>query len=164
MLTDQPGLPHIRITFPLAKEQLTQERVQRLLLTSQLLATTTVLLVKSSKEPLQDQQSPLLGIGLLSRGHENGGVFGPVGGVLGEGGCGQDEGRSCQGRQITVEGGDGLENRLMYEVQELKNEYNRPRGPTLTKLVHEPLLAAGTALWGSLDDITGKEWSFLRKY
>lgn len=79
--------------------------------------------MQGSKEPLQNQQSPLLRIGLLSRGHENGGVFGPVGGVLGEGGCGQDEGRSCQRRQIPVEGGDGLENRLMYEVQELKNEY-----------------------------------------
>jgi len=48
LLTDQGGLAHLRIRVvaqPLADKQLTQEGVERLLLTAKLLATAAVLLV-----------------------------------------------------------------------------------------------------------------------
>jgi hypothetical protein len=44
------------------------------------------LLVKGSEEPLEDEEGSLLGIGLLGGSNKDGGVFGPVGGVLGQGG------------------------------------------------------------------------------
>lgn len=105
MLTDQLGLAQVRVAVcePFAYEELTQERVQRLLLTTQLLATTAVLLVESSEEPLEDEECSFLGVGLFGGSDKYGGVFGPVGGVLGQGGGRQDK-RGCrEGREISVE-------------------------------------------------------------
>lgn len=96
LFTDQGSLPYFRVTHPFADKQLSQERVQRLLLTTELLTTAAVLLAQCAEEPLENQQSTLRGIGLLSWCHEEGGVFGPVGGILGERGSRQDEGRSGQ--------------------------------------------------------------------
>lgn len=106
LFTDQVGLAHLRIRLvgkPLADEQLTQEGVERLLLTAQLLATAAVLLVEGCEEPFEDEESPLLGIGLPGGSDEDSGVLRPVGRVLGERGGGQDERRSSQGGEITVE-------------------------------------------------------------
>jgi hypothetical protein len=43
--------------------------------------------VQGSKEPLEHEEGTLLGIGLLSGRDEDGRMFGPVGRILGEGGC-----------------------------------------------------------------------------
>lgn len=88
MLTEQLSLSQVRVAVgePLAEEEFTQEGIQRLLLTSELLATTAVLLVKGSEEPLENEEGSLLGVGLLGGSDKDGGVFGPVGGVLGQGG------------------------------------------------------------------------------
>lgn len=88
LLTEQLGLSEVRVAVgePLAEEEFTQEGVQRFFLASQLLATTAVLLVKGSEEPLEDEESSLLRIGLLGGSDEDGGVFGPVGRVLSKGG------------------------------------------------------------------------------
>lgn len=86
LFTDQESLSHFGITRPLADEQLSEERVQRLLLTTEFLATAAILLVQSGEEPFENQEGTLLGIGLLGWCHENGWMFSPVGGVLGEGG------------------------------------------------------------------------------
>lgn len=96
MLTDQGSLPHFSVTRPFTDKQLSQERVQRLLLTAELLATAAVLLVQCAEEPLENQERTLRGVGLLGWSHEDGRVFGPVGGVFGEGGSRQDKGRSSQ--------------------------------------------------------------------
>ena len=106
LLTDQVGLAHLRVRLvgqPLADKQLTQERVEGLLLTAQLLATAAVLLMQGGEEPLEDEESPLFGIGLSARSDEDGRVLSPVGRVLGERGGGQDERRGGQGGEITVE-------------------------------------------------------------
>lgn len=88
LLTEQLGLSQVRVAVgePLAEEEFTQEGIQRLLLTSKLLTTTAVLLVKGSEEPLENEEGSLLGVGLLGGSDKDGGVFGPVGGVFGQGG------------------------------------------------------------------------------
>lgn len=96
MFTDEISLADLRVTLPLADEQLSQERVQRLLLATKLLATTAVLLVKSTEEPLEDQKSTLRGIGFLGWCDKDGGVLGPVGRVFSQGGGRQNKGRSSQ--------------------------------------------------------------------
>lgn len=90
LLTDQSGLAHVRVgavSKPLADEQLSQEGVQRLLLATELLTSAAVLLVQGGEEPLEHEEGTLLGISLLSGRDEDGGVFSPVGRVLGERGC-----------------------------------------------------------------------------
>lgn len=67
--------------------------------------------MQGGEEPLEDEESPLFGIGLPARSDEDGRVLSPVGRVLGERGGGQDERRGSQGGEITVEGGDRLRNR-----------------------------------------------------
>lgn len=109
MLTDQGGLAHVRIGIPLAKEQLSQERVQGLLFATELLTATAVLLVKSAEEPLQDSQGSLLRVCFFCGSHKQGWVFGPVGRIFGQGGGREDKGRGGQGGKISVEGGDRLE-------------------------------------------------------
>jgi hypothetical protein len=52
--------------------------------------------VQCAEEPLENQESTLGGVGLLGWCHEDGGVLCPVGGIFGEGGSRQDEGRSSQ--------------------------------------------------------------------
>lgn len=87
LLTEQLGLTQVRVAAicePLADKEFTQEGIQRLLLTSKLLATAAILLVESSEEPFEDKEGSLLGVSLLSRSDEDSGVFGPVGGVLGQ--------------------------------------------------------------------------------
>jgi len=87
LLTEQLGFTKVRVAVvePLANKELTQERVERLLLTPQLLTSTAILLVKCSEEPLEDEKSSLLRIGFLGGSDEDGGVFGPIGGIFGQG-------------------------------------------------------------------------------
>lgn len=111
LLADQGGFAHFRIgniPHPLSEKQLAQKRVQRLLLTAELLAPAAVLLVQGAEEPLKDEESALLRVGLSGGGNENGRVFCPVGRILGERGGGKDEWRRGQGGQVSSEGGDGL--------------------------------------------------------
>lgn len=92
MLTDQAGLAHVFIAIPLANKKLSEERVQRLLLATQFLATAAVLLAKGAEEPFQDGEGSLLGVGFLCWGDKQGRVFSPVGRVLGQRGTRKDEG------------------------------------------------------------------------
>jgi hypothetical protein len=94
LFADQAGLANIRIAIPLAKEKLSEERVQRLLLATQFLASAAVLLAEGAQEPFQHGESSLFRIRFLSWGDEEGGVLGPVGGVFGQRGAGEDE-RRC---------------------------------------------------------------------
>ncbi len=64
--------------LPLSKEQFAQERVQRLLLISELLTSTGILLLQRAQEPLQHQQCPFLWILLLRRGDKNARMLCPV--------------------------------------------------------------------------------------
>lgn len=58
LLTNQSGIPNVPLVRPLAEKQLTQERIQRLLLTAQLLAARTILLMERAEEPFQHEQGP----------------------------------------------------------------------------------------------------------
>lgn len=73
--------------LPLAQKQLTQERVQGLLLIAVLLASAGILLLEGRQEPLQHQDGTLLWVGLLGGRDEDGWVLAPVGAELGEGGA-----------------------------------------------------------------------------
>lgn len=86
LLTDQVRLADLRIALPFADEQLSQEGVQGLLLTAELLASAAVLLVESAEEPLEHEESTLGRVSLLGWCDKDRGVLRPVGGVLGEGG------------------------------------------------------------------------------
>lgn len=85
LFTDQIRLPHVCATLPFSEEKFPQERVQRFLLTAELLTTATVLLTESTEEPLEDEEGPLRGVGFLGWCDENDGVFGPVGRIFGKG-------------------------------------------------------------------------------
>lgn len=99
------------VILPLAQEQLTQERIQGLLLVAVLLASAGILLLEGGQKPLQHQHSPLLRVGLLGGRDKGGWVLAPVGAELGEGGAGQDEGRRGEAGEVTVERSDRLEER-----------------------------------------------------
>lgn len=112
LLTDQAGLTNLCIRVPLAQEQLSEEGVERLLLTAELLTAAAVLLVKCAEEPLEDSQCSLFGISFFGRSHEQSRVFGPVGGILSQGGGGEDE-RGCgQGGKVSIEGSDRLQSEI----------------------------------------------------
>lgn len=96
------------LILPLAQEQLAQERVQRLLLTAQLLASAGVLLLQCAEKPLQNECSASGGILLGSWCNEYGGVFCPVRGELGERGRRENERRRGHGGEIAIEGCDRL--------------------------------------------------------
>jgi hypothetical protein len=49
---------------PLAQEQLAEERVERLLLATELLVTRSVLLLEGAQEPFEDEHATLLLVGL----------------------------------------------------------------------------------------------------
>lgn len=112
LLADQASLAHILVhilvTFPLAKKQLAQERIQRFLLTAQFLAAAAVLLAQGAEEPFQNGQGTLLRVGFLGGGDKQSGVLGPVGRVLCQGSTGEDKGRCGQRGEVAVEGGDRL--------------------------------------------------------
>ena len=97
MFTDKFGLAHLRVALPFSDEQLSQERVEGLLLTAKLFTTAAVLLVESTQEPLENQEGTLRGVGLLGWSDEDGRVLSPVGRVFGEGGSRQDKRWSSQG-------------------------------------------------------------------
>jgi hypothetical protein len=126
------------LVLPLAQKQLAQERVQRLLLASQFLAATRVLLLQRADEPLKHQQSALRGVLLGGGCDEYGGVFGPVRRELGERLGGEDEGRRRHGREVAIERG----NRLSHDQLGLSQQL---RLITFRKLVQEPRDWGGTA-------------------
>ena len=64
LLTDE--LSGTGLVNPLAQEQLTQERVEGLLLATELLVTRGVLLLEGAQEPLQDEHAALLLVGFGS--------------------------------------------------------------------------------------------------
>ena len=64
LLTDE--LSGTGLVNPLAQEQLTQERVEGLLLTTELFVTRGVLLLEGAQEPLQDEHAALLLVGFGS--------------------------------------------------------------------------------------------------
>jgi hypothetical protein len=101
---------------PLAKEELPQEGVQRLLLVAVLLAPTGVLLLQGGQEPLEDKECPLGRIGLFCGGREDGWVLAPVRAKFGQAGGGEDERRRREAGQITVEGCDGLRNSMVNDL------------------------------------------------
>jgi hypothetical protein len=96
------------LVLPLAQEQLAQEGVQGLLLTTQLLTSAGILLLQRAQEPLQYERSAS-GRVLLGGGRdEYGGMFGPVGRELGERCRRKNEGRRGHSREIAIEGCDRL--------------------------------------------------------
>jgi hypothetical protein len=101
------------LIHPSAKKQFTQERIQRLLLTTQVLVATTVLLLQSTQKPNQDEECALSRVLFLDRCDEDGGVFSPVAGVFDEGDAAEDEGWCCEGGEIARKGGDGLLRHLL---------------------------------------------------
>jgi hypothetical protein len=102
LLTDQLGSPGL--INPLAQEQLAQERVERLLLATQLLVTRRVLLLQGAKEPFEHKHAALLLV-LLSCGcNQDGWHFGPVRRELGQRRGGQDESWGGEGGEIAIEG------------------------------------------------------------
>lgn len=98
LLTDQAGLAQLRVrtSQPLSYEQFTQERVERFLLTAELLTTAAVLLVQGREEPFEHKKSALLRISLSRGRHKYSRVFSPVGRVFGKRGGGEDEWRGSQ--------------------------------------------------------------------
>lgn len=68
--------------FPPSQEELSEERIQRLLLATQLLVPTAVLLPQGTEKPLEHEQGALGWVGLGRRRNEQRWVFGPVGGVF----------------------------------------------------------------------------------
>jgi hypothetical protein len=83
------------LVLPLAQEQLAQKRVEGLLLTAQLLTSTGVLLLQCAQEPLHYERSASSRVLLGGGRDEYGGVFGPVGGELGERRCGKNAIERC---------------------------------------------------------------------
>ena len=67
-----------RLVLPLPQEQFPQKGIQRLLLTSQFLAATTVMLSQGAQEPLEHQKGPLGGVRLLCGRDQDRGMFGPI--------------------------------------------------------------------------------------
>lgn len=96
------------LVFPLAQKELTQEGVQGLLLTSQLLASAGILLLQCAQEPLENERGASRRVLLGGGRDEYGGVFSPVRGELGKRCGGEDEGGRSHGREIAIEGCDGL--------------------------------------------------------
>jgi hypothetical protein len=94
--------------LPFAQEQLAQEGVQRLLLTTELLAATGVLLLQCADEPLQHEHGALGRVFLGGGCDEYGGVLGPVRRELGERLGGENEGGRGHGRKVAIERGYGL--------------------------------------------------------
>ena len=141
LLTDQARLA--RLILPLAKEQLAQERVQGLLLAAQLLASAGILLLEGAEKPLQHQHASLRWVFLGGGGDEDGGVLGPVRGEFNKRGGGEDEGRRSHGRQVAIEGGDGLQERQCAGFYHATSMVRC--GHTLRKLDHEPFCFWGTA-------------------
>jgi hypothetical protein len=94
---------------PLPNELLAQEGVQRLhALPLSLVIEITVLGPEGAEEPLEHAQGAQGGVGLAGGGDEEGGVLCPVGGKLGHGLRGEEEGRGAEGGEVTFEGGEGL--------------------------------------------------------
>jgi hypothetical protein len=89
--------------LPFAQEQLAQEGVQRLLLATELLAATGVLLLQCADEPLQHEHGALGRVFFGSGCDEYGGVLGPVRRELGERLGGEDEGGRRHGRKVAIE-------------------------------------------------------------
>ena len=54
LFTNKVCLASLAIVFPFTKEKLSQERIQRLLFASQLVASTAILLFQGCEEPLED--------------------------------------------------------------------------------------------------------------
>lgn len=96
------------LVFPSAQEQLAQERVQRLLLATQLLASAGVLLLQCAQKPLEDKRGAPGRVLLGGGRNEYRGVFSPVRRELGEGCRGENECGRGHGREIAVEGCDRL--------------------------------------------------------
>lgn len=96
------------LVLPLAQKQLAQEGVQGLLLTTQLLTSAGVLLLQCAQKPLEHERSASGRILLGGGRNEYGGMFGPVGGELGERRRGQNEGGRGHSREIAIEGRDRL--------------------------------------------------------
>jgi len=83
LLTNQ--LSCARTINPLAQEQLSQKRIQRLhFLLLSILILITMLLLQRANKPLQNAQGSLLSIIFVCRRDEEGWVFGPVGAVFGD--------------------------------------------------------------------------------
>jgi hypothetical protein len=61
LLTDELG--GAGLVDPLAQEQLAEERVEGLLLATELLVTRGILLLESAQEPLEDEHAALLLVG-----------------------------------------------------------------------------------------------------
>lgn len=95
--------------LPRAEEQLAQERVQGLLLVAVLLAAAGVLLLERGQEPLEHKQGALGRVLFGGRGDEERRVFAPVRAELGQARAREDKGRCRKGREVAVEGCDGLQ-------------------------------------------------------
>src|SRR6266536_6311313 len=74
-----------------SQEELSQKGIQWLLLITKLITATSILLLQCAQKPLQNQECALLRIFLCCWRDEDGGVFCPVRGELGERGGGEDE-------------------------------------------------------------------------
>ena len=85
LLADELSLSYIPIILPFTNKQFAQEGIQRLLLTSQLLATAAILLMESCEEPFQNKECTLCRVFLAGGRDENRGVFCPVRGEFDEG-------------------------------------------------------------------------------
>lgn len=103
LLTDE--LSGTGLVDPLAHEQLTQERVEGLLLTTELLVTRSVLLLESAQEPLENEHAALLLVLLRGGSDHDGRHLGPVRRELGERSSRQNEGRGSKRRKVAIERG-----------------------------------------------------------
>lgn len=137
------------LVLPLSQEQLAQEWIQRLFLTSQLVAPATVLLLQRTEEPLQDEQCPFSRIIFLAcRCDKDGGVFSPVGGEFDERRRGEDERGRGHGGEVTVERGDGLYKTKIYVslIRLSRKVLNMaPSSHTFRNEDHDPFAPGGTA-------------------
>lgn len=129
LLRDQLGVANLAgLVLPRAQEQLTQERVQRLLLTSQLLAAGAVLLLQCGQEPLQNQQRTLFGVLFFRWRNKELGVFGPVSRVLGQAGAAEDERlNKLRGKSrsfVLGVGGGGVGEKCTGAVREARSPLN----------------------------------------
>lgn len=104
LLADQACLANVLAFRPFSQKQLAQERVERLFLAAEFLASRAVLLVQGAQEPFQNQQRPLRGVRFACGSDENLRVFAPVCRVLGQRSGREDEWRGGQRREVAVEG------------------------------------------------------------
>ena len=106
MLADELG--DAGLILPLSEEKLAQKGVKGLFFVAILLASTGILLLQRSQEPLENQERPLGRVCFFGRSREDWRVLTPVRAKLSQASTRKNEGGCREACEIAVEGSDGL--------------------------------------------------------